>query len=666
MIEINIQQEQTSEKNVISFLKVDNLMQNNAVFQHGVSNVIRGYASVNAFVEVHFNNLLFSAVSSDNGRFSVRIPPMEPAENLTLEIISNGEKLIFNDIAIGNVYLVAGQSNIVFPLKWCKPGQEEFEKSDFTGIRYFKVPVRTFYGRQNTLGGHWVAADKDNIGNFSGLAAFFARKLYRNTNITVGIIDVSIGGINIEAWLSRKSLMNMPEYRSEILEYENNVSIRDFRYGEKILSLQEKLDKKLHELFPEIPEDNGEKKGFHKFEFDDSNWDSMLIPDSWTQAGHNHAGIFWFRKEIFLPENAEKFTYKLHVGAVDKEDKTYVNGKLVGSTGHMLDMSKYHELRIYDIPAGIFQSGRNVIAIRGASLFSICQDGGLIGPASEMYLVSEDGKIQINLTGEWKYNETFDAGVEGMTCMRSLGPGSTNSFHIFYDNMLLPLSGTAINGIIWYQGEANSICMAHTYRQVLRNMIGDMRDIFENPELPFYIVQLPYYGSEHFFAPYSQWAKIREAQFYAGNDTNSECIVTLEFGDVSELHPVNKKAISEIIATKEIRRMFNIPAFKAPQLESLSRENNALILKFTGDEIADGADGFAIAGKDMQVFRAEVELVDRHTLKIYAPKVAAPCSVWYAWADNPLYHSLKSLTGEHASPFRASLEEPMPVGKNMI
>lgn len=666
MIEINIPQNQTAEKNVISSLKVDSLMQNNAVFQHGISNVISGYAAANAFVEVHFNNLLLSAVSSDNGRFSVRIPPMEPAENLTLEIISNGEKLTFTNIAIGNVYLTAGQSNIVFPVKWCKPAEEEFDESDLAGIRYFKVPVRTFYGRQNAVGGQWAAANKENIGNFSGIAAFFARKLYRETNITVGIIDVSIGGINIEAWLSRKSLMNMPEYRAEMLEYENNVSIRDFEYGAKILSLQEKLDKKLHELFPEIPEDNGEKNGFHKPEFDDSCWDSMSIPDSWTQAGHNHAGIFWFRKEIFLPENARNSTFQLHIGAVDKEDRTYVNGKLVGSTGHMLDMSKYHEVRSYDIPAGTFQNGRNVIAIRGASLFSICQDGGLIGPASEMYLVSTDGKIRMSLAGQWKYCETFDAGVEGMTCMRSLGPGSTNSFHIFYDNMLRPLGGTAINGIIWYQGEANSICMAHTYRNLLRNMIGDMRDIFENPEIPFYIVQLPYFGSEHFFAPYSQWAKLREAQHFAAADTNSECIVTLEFGDVAELHPVNKKAVSEIIAGKEIRRMSKMPALKAPQLESVSCGNNALILKFSGDEIAEGADGFAVAGKDMQAFRAQAELIDGHTLKVYAPEVAAPCAVWYAWADNPSHHTLKSITGEQSSPFRASLDEAMPIGKNMI
>ena len=68
----------------------------------------------------------------------------------------------------------------------------------------------------------------------------------------------------------------------------------------------------------------------------------------------------------------------------------------------------------------------------------------------------------------------------------------------------------------------------------------------------------------------------------------------------------------------------------------------------------------------MQAFRAQAELIDGHTLKVYAPEVAAPCAVWYAWADNPSHHTLKSITGEQSSPFRASLDEAMPIGKNMI
>ncbi|MBR2509911.1 MAG: hypothetical protein IKB71_09220 [Lentisphaeria bacterium] len=647
-------------------LKVDNIMTDNAVFQHGVTNIVSGYTKPKAFVQIDFNGTTSSIIASDNGRFTVRLPAMKPAEKLELTVASNGEKCVFKNIAIGNVYLCAGQSNMGFKLKECVPGPEILTEKDYEGIRYFKVPVRTYYGRQTYLPGNWVAATKDNGPDFSGIAYFFARKMYQETKIPVGIIDASIGGVNIEAWLSRKSLFKIPEYRNEMLEYEKNVCTRDTHLKDKMLTLEQKLDMKINEMFPQDPEDCGEKLGFCNADFDDSAWDEMECPDSWTLAGHNHAGFFWYRKNIELPEGAENHKFTLSLGAVDKCDKTYVNGTMVGTTGSMRGLWAWNLKRIYELPAGTLKGGSNSIAVQITSLLSVCDDGGLIGPANEMFLKSEDGSIYIPLTGLWKYKETFDAGIEGMTCMRSFGQGCADSFHIFYDNLIYPMSGLQLNGVIWYQGEANTICMAHTYRSLLTGMINDWRDVFENDDLHFHIIQLPEMNPVHYFSPYSQWARLREAQQQSCNESNSDCIITLGFGDVINIHPVNKKDVSEMIAEKEIRRISGLPAFKAPQFESMTCENNALILKFTGDEIADGIDGFAVAGKDMQAYRAKAELIDRHTLRVYAPEVAAPYAVWYAWADNPSHHTLKSTTGEQASPFRASLDNPMPVGKNMI
>ena len=109
-----------------------------------------------------------------------------------------------------------------------------------------------------------------------------------------------------------------------------------------------------------------------------------------------------------------------------------------------------------------------------------------------------------------------------------------------------------------------------------------------------------------------------------------------------------------------------MPAPAAPLLQSISRENNALILKFSGDAIADGAEGFAVAGRDLQVYRAQAELIDEHTLKVYSADVAEPFAVWYAWADNPEKHSFKTVSGEQAFPFRASIDSTSPVGKNLL
>ena len=643
-------------KNTTSCLIIDNIIQDNAILQQKASNIVCGYASPNAFVKIEFNNLTLSTIASDNGRFTVRIPPMSAAVNLQMTISSKDESITFKNIAIGNVYIIAGQSNMEFQLKDCTPGIEVLSDNDLKNIHYFKVRESTFYGKQTSVSGSWITADRETAMKFSGIGAFFAAALKKTENTPVGLIAASIGGVNMESWLSRKSLLKIPEYADEIRRYEEIVSSRDTEFEEKMQTLGDKLKRKLKDLFPENPHDYGEDEGFFAENFDDSSWDSMQTPDNWTQAGHNHAGIFWFRKEIHLPENAENHTYSLHCGAIDKANKTYINGTLVGATGDMIDMKTWNTLRVYDVPQGILKSGRNMIAIQASSLVSVAGDGGLIGPAEEMYLCSEDNSIHIALDGEWKIKETFNAGIEGMTCMRSLGPGSPNSFHIVYDNMIYPLAGIAISGVIWYQGESNAICMAHTYQKLLTAMINDWRDVFENQDLHFYIIQLPEFNTPHYFAPHSQWAKLREAQFLAAMETNSSCIVSLGFGCPNEIHPPNKKPIAEMIADIEHKRLNNLPLPRMPFLNNIRQENNALILTFDGEEIAPDPNGFTIAGKDMKPFKAEAKLRSPHQLIISAAEVDEPVAVWYAWADAPTAHSLKSVNGTPVSPFRATIE----------
>lgn len=644
---------ETTVKAVSSHLVIDNIIQDNAVIQHGKSNIICGYAEPNAFVKIEFNNAIFSTIASDNGRFTVRIPPMDAAENLQMTISSKSESIIFKNIAIGNIYLIAGQSNMEFKLKDCKPGIETLSDEDLKNIRYFKIPIRSFYGKQTAVNGSWQIADRECAMQFSGIGVFFAAALQKSSGIPVGLINASIGGVNMEAWLSRKSLLKIPEYADEIREYESIVSTRDTDFAERMRTLGAKLNDKLKELFPENPHDYGEDEGFFAENFDDSAWDSMQTPDNWTLAGHNHAGIFWFRKEIFLPDDAEKHAFSLHCGAIDKADKTYINGIQVGATGDMINMSTWNTQRVYEVQPGIFKSGRNLIAIQASSLVSVAGDGGLIGPADEMYLISEDGTVRIALNGEWKIKETFDAGVEGMTCMRSLGQGCANSFHILYDNLILPLAGIAINGVIWYQGEANAICMAHTYQKLLTAMINDWRDVFENQDLHFYIIQLPEFNTPHYFSLHSQWAKLREAQLLAALETDSSCIVTLGYGMPDEIHPPDKKPVAEIIASIEQKRIDGLPLPQMPVLKDIQKKNDYLLLTFDGEEIAPDLCGFTVAGKDMIPVKAEAELLSPHQIKIYAAEVAEPVAVWYAWADAPACHSFRTINGTPASPFRA-------------
>jgi len=63
---------------------------------------------------------------------------------------------------------------------------------------------------------------------------------------------------------------------------------------------------------------------------------------------------------------------------------------------------------------------------------------------------------------------------------------------MLYNGMLYPLAPFAVKGVIWYQGESDAeYPNSYTYRYLFPNMIQSWRDLWNNPVMPFYYVQLP-------------------------------------------------------------------------------------------------------------------------------------------------------------------------------
>ena len=648
----------------ISRLEVAGFYGDHAVFQHGKTTVLRGKTLPEKKVELSVGNCRLAIFSNMLGEFTFKIPPMAPAAGLEMIISCGEEKIVFKDISFGNVYIASGQSNMEFAMKNAIPDTSALDESALPLVRIFQIPVHTYYGHVSTPEGCWKKASAESLNDFSAIGGFFAATMAKKSGIPVGIISATYGGVNIESFISEYSLRSSSSYAEETARYEETVAKLDLDC--EVFPPSGKLNRAIRKLFPEEPADGGIEAGFCADKFDDSAWDSMLLPDSWTQAGHNHAGIFYFRKKISLPAGASAHKFTLHLGAVDKFDRTFVNGIEIGSTGDAYTMNFWNTPRVYDIPDGIIRDGENCIAVRALSLYSICADGGLTGPAEEMFLESEDESIRINLDGCWKYKENFDAGTEGMTCMHNFGQGGCNSLHGFFDSMIKPIEGTAVAGVLWYQGEANAICSAGIYQELLELMIADWRRNFLDSKLHFYIIQLPDFQPVHRFAPFGTWPLLREAQNFAAKATSSTLINTIGTGDVNDIHPRNKKATAEMIADYEYARLCGKPV-KIPALQSLTIQGNTLLLKFDQDlDINSPADAFVIAGKDLVASEAKAEFIAPDTIKLTSNAVAEPFAVWYAWAENPRGFGLKTASGITVPPLRAALDNSLPVGKNLI
>ncbi|MBQ7649535.1 MAG: hypothetical protein IJS15_01165 [Victivallales bacterium] len=640
-------------------IHLDGMFQRYAVLQQGRTVPVTGQASPGAFVKVTLSEACACAMASDDGRFTAFLPPLPPADGLVLRVESGGSVVEITDVAVGEVVLASGQSNMEFPLDHCRPGSKDMTPEDFEGIRFFKVPLSTAVGEQRSLQGKWALTSPEEAGRISGATFFYARALRRETGRVIGFIDASRGGTSIEAWLSRESLAALPECRDDLFAYEAKVSSPDKYPDCKVRSFNDQLDDALKALFPTIPADNGEAEGYANEFFDDSSWQSMSIPDSWTQSGHNHAGIFWFRRKIDLDAREASQPCTLHLGAIDKADRVFVNGTLVGATGDGIDMGPWCKLRVYDVPKGLLRQGANTLSVQALSFESICEDGGLLGPAEEMYL--ESGGTRIPLAGTWKYKCTYNAGVEGMTCMRDFGAGASTSFHILYDNLIAPLGQIPLSSIIWYQGEADAICLAHRYRACLSELIQSWRRRFCEANLPFIVVQLPDYHNPHAFAPHSQWARIREAQFQAAKSNGADCVVTLGTGDVTELHCLDKESLGERAARFAIARMQG-RAVSGPIPRNFATDGPRVIIDFDPafplDTTTEPPKCFAITDEHGNSAIAHVAFESDTRLAVWADGIAEPHTVWYAWGDNPVGATLRGVDGLPASPFRVTVRKP--------
>jgi endonuclease/exonuclease/phosphatase family metal-dependent hydrolase len=107
-------------------------------------------------------------------------------------------------------------------------------------------------------------------------------------------------------------------------------------------------------------------------EFDDSDWQSVVLPESWeSHDDYTEDFVYgWYRQTVTVPAEWEGRPVRLIVGQIDDAEKTFFNGELVGETGRFPDdeggfLSEWNVIREYDIAPELVNYGaENVIAVR--------------------------------------------------------------------------------------------------------------------------------------------------------------------------------------------------------------------------------------------------------------------------------------------------------------
>jgi len=128
--------------------------------------------------------------------------------------IKGQNELILKNVLVGEVWLCSGQSNMEMSAAWgINNSEEEIKNANYPEIRLYSVATSTALSPQQHLAGKWSVCTPEEMKTFSAIGYFFARKLNKELNVPVGIINSSWGGTPAESW--------MPE---EVIQQDNFLS----------------------------------------------------------------------------------------------------------------------------------------------------------------------------------------------------------------------------------------------------------------------------------------------------------------------------------------------------------------------------------------------------------------------------------------------------------
>jgi sialate O-acetylesterase len=618
-------------------IKLPQLLSDGVVLQRDTKVKLWGWASPEESVALTFRKNKFRTKADQSGRWMILLPSQKAGGPYELVFKGTNEIKVSN-VLFGDVWVCSGQSNMVIPMERVKEKYpDEIASANYPEIRNFFIPTLTNLEKpiEDLPSGEWKSANPIDVLGFSAVAYFFAKKLYEKYHVPIGIINSSVGGTPIEAWISEQGYKQFPEIE-QIIRKNKSTSYIDSLMNKRPKPVQKEVqDKGLNEN-PKWYETSYVPKGWH----------NINVPGYWEDQGIKDLnGVVWYRREIDVPESMTGIPVKLFLGRIVDADFVYVNGKLVGNITYQ------YPPRRYEIPSGVLTPGKNILVVR---VINNEGKGGFV--PDKPYYMTAIGQI-IDLKGTWQYKvgEVYEPSGFGSFIF-----SAQNQPTALYNAMIAPIKNQTIKGFLWYQGESNAD-RPKPYKKLLPALISDWRNQWKEGELPFFFVQLANFMDVNYLPEESNWAELREAQLQALAVPNTAMVVAIDLGEWNDIHPLNKKDVGERLAlcARNLAYGEKDVVYMGPVFQSAQVEGNKIMVTFshTGSGLIS-MDGeplsrFEIAGADHKFVWASAKIVGT-TVEVWNGKISDPKYVRYAWSDNPDGANLYNKEGLPASPFKTN------------
>lgn len=225
-------------------LQLPPVFADNMVLQRGMPFYLKGKADAGETVVVRLGGKeLARGVTDVRGVWNVRIPALTAVDSTTLTVSTARRTLTYRNVAVGEVWLCSGQSNMAFKLRQAADASRDIAKATDRGLRLYNMQPRwetdnvewdstavdSVSRLQYFRPAQWVASSPQNAADFSAVAYYMGRMLRDSLRVPVGLVCNAVGGTPIESWIDRPML---EEYYPQVLRHwKNNDFVMDWVRG---------------------------------------------------------------------------------------------------------------------------------------------------------------------------------------------------------------------------------------------------------------------------------------------------------------------------------------------------------------------------------------------------------------------------------------------------
>jgi sialate O-acetylesterase len=211
-------------------LKLASIFTDHVVLQREAAVPVWGWADTGAEITVEFAGQKKTVITDANGKWLVKLDALKAsAEPRTLTVTEAKTKaqVLLKDVLVGEVWLGSGQSNMAMTVDRAKDYEKEQGTAHLPNMRMFKEESASANAERVDGKGTWVVCAPDTVGKFSATLFFFGREIHKALGVPVGLINSSVGGTPIEAWIAPEPQRATETLKPFFAAQQNNAAVSE-------------------------------------------------------------------------------------------------------------------------------------------------------------------------------------------------------------------------------------------------------------------------------------------------------------------------------------------------------------------------------------------------------------------------------------------------------